>query len=117
MPDGGHKLATSARLVAEQLAADFLSRGNFAAVNGAIDTRTLADILPAATVGGVEGFANYGFAGLAVQSVGFTSGAEEEVVHIYVTRGSKRDLGKISADVGDVKVRVFNTGRLVAQQL
>ena len=105
-------MESQAGRLAEQLASEFLKSGNFDAANGAMDPHTLAAILPSSEGRGTPYFSEYGFEGLSVQSVGYTSGAEEEAVHVYVTRGSKRSLDKLSTDTGGVRVQVINLGRL-----
>ena len=73
--------------LAESLAARFLMNGNYEA--GPISLHAQ----PAGALPIDQYFdADAGFAGLAVHSVGYTKGAEEEKVVIYVVRGSRRAL-------------------------
>lgn len=109
-------LESKAQMVAEQLAGEFLKGGNFEAPGAAMDVHTLSRILPAVAEGGFpyfEGTEFAGFAGLAVQSVGYTAGAAEESVIVYVTRGSKRSLSKLYANVNGVQVRAVHLGKLI----
>lgn len=55
-----------------------------------------------------------GVAGLAVQAVGYTKGAEHESVVVYVTKGSQKALKSISRTMQDIDVRVSNLGKLRA---
>jgi len=52
-----------------------------------------------------------GFAGLAVQSLGFTPGLNEERVIVYVTKGSQKALRSIPAEVEGVPVSAFVMGK------
>ncbi len=104
---------SKAKTMAERLAGEFLRGGNFEAAKAAMDVSTVATMLPATTVLDSPNLPEYGFAGLAIQSVGYTFGAEEEAVQIYVTRGSKRSLDRLSTEIEGVDIRVTNLGRLV----
>jgi len=109
-------LESPARVVAEQLAGEFLKGGNYEAPGAAMDAHTLASILPAAAAAGAfPHFAETGFAGLAVQAVGYTAGAAEESVIVYVTRGSKRSLDKLSTNASGVPVRAVQLGKLIVK--
>ena len=107
-------LESPARVVAEQLAGEFLKGGNYEAPGAAMDVHTLSSILPAAA-GGFPHFAETGFAGLAVQAVGYTAGAAEESVIVYVTRGSKRSLDKLSTNSSGVPIRAVQLGKLIVK--
>ena len=102
-----------AQIVAEQLAGEFLKNSNFDAVRGAVDILTLTDIVPAVTNTGGPKLPDYGFAGLAVQSVGYSAGSDDERVHVYVTRGGKRSLDRLATEVDGVRVEVTNLGKLI----
>ena len=106
-------LESKARTVSEQLAGEFLRNGNFEAAKAAMDVSTVASMLPATAGLETPHLPEHGFAGLSIQSIGYTLGAEEEVVQIYVTRGGKRSLDRLATDISGVKVRVTNLGRLV----
>jgi hypothetical protein len=58
--------------------------------------------------------AEEGFAGLAVQSVGYTAGANPEKVVIYVARGSQRELRALPKEVDGVEVTAYVMGKLRA---
>ncbi len=104
---------TRARIVAEQLSGEFLKNGNFDVARGAMEVQSLFDVVPAAAEFGGPRLPDYGFAGLAVQSVGYSLGSDEEVVHIYVTKGGQRSLDRLSTDIDGVKIQVTNFGKLV----
>ena len=101
--------------VAERLAAEFLNNGNFEAARGSLDIRTMTDILPVAAEFDVRLLPEYGFAGLSIQAVGYSYGADEEAVHIYVTKGNRSRLKKLSQEVDGVQVIVSNLGRLIVR--
>ena len=103
---------SKAEVLTIQLASEFLKNGNFEAVGSPMESRTVASVLPAATDLSFTHFNEYGFTGLSVQSVGYSAGGEEEVVHVYVTRGSKRHLDEISGEKDGVSVQVTNLGKL-----
>ena len=105
-------MESTARTISEKLAGEFLRNGNFDAARAAMDFNAVASILPSSAGRDFPRFTEYGFEGLSVQSVGYTSGAEEEIVHVYVTRGGKRMLDKLSTDVDGVRVQVINLGKI-----
>ena len=72
----------------------------------------MSDISPASSGCPFPSLDEYGFDGLSIQSVGYTLGAEEEAVHVYVTRGSKRSLAELLTRVGDVQIEVINLGKV-----
>ena len=102
-----------AEMLSKQLASEFLRNGNFEASKTAMDVRTVAGILPTTTDSDIPYSPEDGFASLSIQSVGFTQGATEEIVQIYVTRGSKRNLEKLSTEINGVRIRVTNLGKLL----
>ena len=103
-----------ARTVAGQLAGEFLRNGNYEAARGAIDVQTMEGVLPAASiVPGVGNLPEYGFAGLSVQSIGYSYGSDEEIVYVYVTKGGRRALSSLSTEVGGIKIQVTNVGKLI----
>ena len=101
----------AAREVAIALAERFLRAGNFVLADaqglGVHGTQPAAVPAPE-----IPEYDEYGFAGLAVQSVGVEEGVDEPKVHIYVTKGrtTEREL-----QVGDqeVVVAVNRIGRVV----
>ncbi len=56
---------------------------------------------------------DYGFAGLAVQSVGYSMGSDQDIVHIYVTRGGQRGLDRLTTEIDGATIQVTNLGRIV----
>ena len=98
--------------IAEQLAGEFLRSGSFEAVGAPLDAGTVAGILPANAEAGIN-IAEYGLSGLSVQSVGYASGADEDAIYVYVTRGSKSALARLSGQRDGVNIRVVNLGKLV----
>ena len=107
-----YKSKSKAESFTMQLASEFLQNGNFEAMDSPMEISTVESVLPATTDISFPHFDAYGFSGLSVQSVGYSAGAEEEVVHVYVTRGSKSDLSNISGEKDGVKVQITNLGRL-----
>ncbi len=105
----------NAKSLASTFSARFFENGNYEALGSKLSGQNL-DAIPGATGDGLEEFfeKDEGFAGLAVQSVGYTHGAEEEAVVIYVTRGSKRALKALPDKVDDVAVETRVMGRLKA---
>lgn len=117
-----------AATLAKALVAKFLQDGNFIAAGGPMSLQAL----PAASSRALDNLDETGFAGLSVQAVGYAEGAiaepdeeaddedeeigdeetEEDEVHIYVSRGSKKELRAIPANVGGVRVRAHNIGKL-----
>ena len=102
---------SKARLLAIQLASDFLRKGNFESVGSPMSERAIERIMPAATNIESPYYEAYGLSGLAIQSVGYAHGADEESVNVYVTRGSRRSLNEIPQEIDGVKVRAVNLGR------
>lgn len=102
----------------------FLENGNFESSGGPMSPQAL----PAAAVrAGIPEQFDQGFDGLSVHAVGYETGevmdgetelediAEDDEVHIYVTRGSKRALSALPASVGGIRVRVHNDGRIIVK--
>jgi len=104
--------ATKARQLTLQLAREFLQAGNYEAVGSPMETCAVASVLPTTTSSHFSPFAEYGFAGLSVQSVGYSYGADEEVVHVYVARGGKRQLAELSGEKDGVYVKMTNLGKI-----
>lgn len=84
----------NAEELAKSLAARFLESGNYEALGTPLGREAALRYTQAASLDYLDYYfgAEEGFAGLAVHSVGFTAGAYEEEVIIYVARGSKRML-------------------------
>lgn len=110
-----------ASTVAKRLARKFLAEGNFVDTGGPMALRAS----PARTIAFFDGDET-GFAGLSVQAVGFAegpmaddegegnSGIEDEV-HIYVTRGSKRELSALPQEADGHRIRIHNTGKVTVR--
>lgn len=105
-----------AETLAKSFAARFLENGNYEALGTPLSHAAATKYAQAAAITDLdEYFAEEdGFAGLAVHSVGFTSGAEEEKVVIYVARGSKKALDGIAEAVDGVLVEAKVMGKLRA---
>jgi hypothetical protein len=101
-----------ARSVAQQLAARFLENGNYTFVGAmkaaegphpaAADARSLEGV-----------FSEAGFAGLAVQSVGYEEGSPQPKVHVYITKGSRKDEATLDESGGDVVIQINRMGKLI----
>lgn len=102
--------------LAKLLSARFFENGNYDVIGAVPDASKILTFAAAATTSEFEeGFqSEEGFAGLAVQSVGYTAGAKSEEVIIYVTKGSKKALREIPAKVEGVPVRANVMGRTKA---
>lgn len=95
--------------IAKSLAAAFLVNGNYG--SGPISLR----IEPAMADEVQRVFdAEAGFAGLAVDSVGYTKGAEKEKVVIHVVRGSKKAFSALPEQIEDSELEVDVVGRFKA---
>ena len=108
-------LESAARALAGQLTREFLRNGNYEAAKASLDVSTLNDVVPASSVTDPSPLPDYGFAGLSIQSVGFTREADDEIVQVYVTRGNKRSLERLSKPIAGVEVKVTNLGRVIAR--
>lgn len=100
----------NAASLSKALSAQFLANGNYDAVGGVgIPGRQPS----AAALDAVDQWlgAEDGFSGLAVQSVGYTKGAAEEDVVIYVTKGSRKALKEIPSELDGVKIRTEVMGK------
>jgi hypothetical protein len=106
----------SAEQLAKALAARFLEEGNYEALGAPLGDRSVTMFASAAATHALDDYfePEEGFAGLAVQSVGFTPGLDEERVIVYVTKGSQRALKSIPSEVQGVPVSAFLMGRLKA---
>jgi hypothetical protein len=106
---------TEAQRVAATLTLRFLAQGSF--TSGAPMSGAAVDHLyPAVADGGPDIsplFTEHGFAGLAVQAVGYEVGVPEPRVHVYVSKGSRRAIESVPTDEGEVEVEVNRIGKLV----
>jgi hypothetical protein len=109
----------SASDIARQLETRFLLHGNFVFA-GAVGSGPFRALATPATVGVTEEIQKFveesGFSGLAVQSVGYEeAGDTEPVVHVYVTRGSKRAEHEIVSQNERVRIEVERIGRVIVR--
>ncbi len=105
----------NAEQLSKALAARFLEEGNYEALGIPLG-REQAFAVAAAADDALDEFfqPEEGFAGLAVQSVGYTKGVEQEEVVIYVTRGSQKALRALPNKVDGVPVAAHVMGKLRA---
>ena len=110
-------LESPARVVAEQLAGEFLKGGNYEAPGAAMDAHTLAEHHAGSSRGGRLS----AFCGNQVCRLGgsrpwaIPPGRLRESVIVYVTRGSKRSLDKLSTNAGGVPIRAVQLGKLIVK--
>jgi hypothetical protein len=99
-------------LIAQRLAAKFLEAGNYT-FSAPLSARGLTEVISAAAdTRAIDAyFEETGFAGLAVQSVGYEEGAENPKVHIYVTRGPRKLEREIPEE--GVPIEINRVGRVV----
>lgn len=104
----------NAEELAKALAARFLEEGNYETLGVSLGDRASGAFAAAATDGTLDEFfePEEGFAGLAVQSVGFTKGADTQSVVIYVTRGSAKALKALPNEVDGIPVTAHVMGKL-----
>lgn len=105
-----------AALLAQQLAARFLEEGNYVFA-GRLSAQAVSQVIPAATdaTAVADYFEEPGFAGLAVQSLGYEEGADEPKVHVYVTRGSRKAVKAIAGIQGDVEIEINRIGKVIVR--
>ena len=104
----------NAEQLARTFAARFLADGNYEALGSPTGERGFHAFSAATNSSALDSYfsSDDGFSGLAVQSVGYTRGAEREDVVIYVTKGSQRALKTIPGEVEGVRVVASVMGRL-----
>ena len=105
---------SGARELTEILGRDFLKNGNFQAAGAPADAVAMSRIFPTTSDVAISYSENHGFSGLSVQSVGY-SNADRESVFIYVTRGGKRVLDKLSNVIDGIPVNVTNIGNPIVR--
>ena len=105
---------SDARELAILLGSEFLKNGNFEATGAPSDTGSISQIFPAASEVASSYSEGYGFSGLSVQSVGYAEGIQE-TVFVYVTRGGRRSLDKLSNSVNGIPIRVVNLGKPIVR--
>ncbi|MDB6021369.1 MAG: hypothetical protein JWQ04_1226 [Pedosphaera sp.] len=104
-----------AERLAKFFAAKFLQNGNYEALGTAFGNPDPSIYAQTAALGELDRhFEEEGFSGLAVHSVGYTAGGQNEKVIIYVARGSKKALDAIAKRVDDVEVEAKVMGKLKA---
>lgn len=103
---------SKAAILAMQLAKEFLEDGRFEADGSALAPAAISSVLPASGGATPIWYGESGFSGLSVQSVGYSAGADDEAVYVYVTRGSKRHLHELSGPRNGVQIFVSNIGKL-----
>ncbi len=98
--------------MAQRLAARFLDQGRYV-VAPPVSAKSLASVMPAAAqAGDVAGYIDEaGFAGLAVQAVGYEHGAKKPKIHIYITKGRPRAARELAST--GVEVEVNRVGKIV----
>lgn len=102
----------SARDLAVTLASHFLAEGNYFSMPSSIGLG-IAGLQPSTTQSSyIFGEEDAGFSGLSIQSVGYEHGNQNELVHIYVTRGSAGALKKLAREINGVKVQVNKMGEV-----
>jgi hypothetical protein len=108
---------TAAEIVARRLAARFLEEGSFTAASSMRGTELEPGIAPAATdrLDLQPLFSQAGFAGLAVQAVGFGEGADDPKVHVYVQKGGRGAVEAIPTSQGEVTIEVNRIGKLLVR--
>jgi hypothetical protein len=107
----------NAQLVAELLTARFLEGGNFVSAVPMSDA-SLKQIMPASASSQLDieqPFDEWGYAGLAVQAVGYEDGVSEPRVHVYVSKGSRKKTDSIPIQDGDVAIEVNRIGKLIVK--
>jgi hypothetical protein len=106
---------TAAQL-AKSLAAKFLENGNYEALGIPLSHAAASRYAQAAAYAGLDDYFGEedGFSGLAVHSVGYTAGGEEEKVVIYVARGSKKGLESVAEEVDGISVEAKLLGKIKA---
>jgi hypothetical protein len=108
--------ANRAVAVAQRLAARLLEGGNFVFASP-MSRSALTDVFPAAgqLTALDRHFEELGFAGLAVQSVGYEEGVDNPKVHIYVTKGPKQRENELPTQQGPVTIEINRVGRVVVK--
>src|SRR5262249_51274052 len=106
-------MASSAEQVATMLAYEFLKEGKFSAAAGPEEVPALVQATAAAGYDSdVAEQRAAGFAGIAVQAVGFEEGPTNANVHIYLTHGSVRLMKSLPQEIDGVPVRAHRMGAI-----
>jgi hypothetical protein len=101
--------------VAQKLSAKFFEEGRYT-LSTAHRGKEIRNAIPVAandSDGVEEVYRKQNFAGLAVQSVGYELGSPKPTVHIYVSKGARKDIAKLPSKEGDVFIKVNKIGRLI----
>src|SRR5437867_5044555 len=108
--------SSQAERLAKSLAAKFLENGNYEALGIPLSHAAASKYVQAAAVTELDEYfkEEEGFSGLAVHSVGYTSGGEIEKVIIYVARGSKKALEDVATEIDGVGIEAKVMGKLKA---
>ena len=103
----------SAEEIATRLAYEFLRMGRYSASTGPVELPGL-QARAAAAGEEVSEFTERleDFSGLQVQSVGFEEGSENPKVHVYLTKGSVRQMKSLPKDIDDIPIRVHKMGAI-----
>lgn len=97
--------------IAATMAYEFLRSGNYSASIGPEEIPALIEAVGAVDQD-VPALSSTGFAGLAVQSVGYEESVEEPKVHVYLTRGSKALIKALPPEFGGVSVVAHQMGSI-----
>jgi hypothetical protein len=102
--------------VAQQLASRFLRDGNYYFAPHTLSTGGGgAGVVPASTGFGEGGFDETGFAGLAVQAVGYEYGGDDPKLHVYVINGPKKTEREIGFLGGTFRVQITRVGKVTVR--
>jgi hypothetical protein len=106
----------TAEELSKSLASSFFKNGNYEALGSTIGGRGNSFVTGPVSFSTLENYftSDSGFSGLAVHSVGYTPGAENETVIIYVTRGSQKALRALPKEVENIPVLAKVMGKLQA---
>jgi hypothetical protein len=107
-----------ASVLARAIANKFLAEGRFVDVGAPIDMKPA----PASAQAIVSSEAS-GFVGLSIQAVGYAEGPVAEEgdddapgeVHVYVTRGGRKELKALPQSIGNTRFIVHNTGKVTVR--
>ena len=104
----------TAEEVSTIMAYEFLRMGRYGASAGPIDLGNLHAQAAAADDDELHSFTKRvdEFSGIQVQSVGFEDGPEEPKVHLYLTRGSVREMNALPDEVEGVPVVTHKMGAI-----
>lgn len=95
------------------LSSKFLEAGNYTAAALPMDSKSRQGLLPASGSQSNDWkVPDAGFVGLSVQSVGCAWGDDFDEVVVYITKGSKRDIGLLPSDLDGVRLRLEKMGKL-----